>query len=153
MKERLVDPSALPPGYQSHRRDQADSSRVIRSVEEHLVVGSLLAPSSCFGFGHSAHCDCGNLDSHFDFATFAQGGGGWGFSHSTSGVTLSVDVIDERPWVPKNLPFIEAKVMPLRRGRGTQGSGSPSWPPTLSLIAVRAVGFMIGMVGRSSTLA
>ncbi len=160
VKERLVDvQKALPPGYQIRIvRDQAEFIEAsIRSVEEHLVVGSLLAAFVVLLF-------LGNFRSTVIaaisiptsiIATFALI---WymGFTLNMLtmlALTLAVGiVIDDAIVVLENIyRFIEEKGMsPMQAAvEGTKEIGLAVMATTMSLIAIFApVGFMSGMVGR-----
>jgi len=160
VKERLVDvEAALPSGYALRIvRDQAEFIEAsIRSVEEHLVVGSLLAAFVVLLF-------LGNLRSTVIaaisiptsiIATFALV---WymGFTLNMLtmlALTLSVGiVIDDAIVVLENIyRFIEEKGMsPMQAAiEGTREIGLAVLATTLSLVAIFApVGFMSGMVGR-----
>jgi HAE1 family hydrophobic/amphiphilic exporter-1 len=160
VKERLADIRAdLPPGYEMRIvRDQSEFIEAsIRSVEEHLVVGSLLAAFVVLLF-------LGNLRSTIIaaiaiptsiVATFALI---WymGFTLNMLtmlALTLSVGiVIDDAIVVLENIyRFIEEKGMPPMRAaiEGTKEIGLAVLATTLSLVAIFVpVGFMTGMVGR-----
>src|SRR5262245_60753087 len=160
VKDRLDDVErALPPGYSLRIvRNQAEFIEAsIRSVEEHLLVGSLLAAVVVLLF-------LGNLRSTVIaaiaiptsiVATFALI---WymGFTLNMLtmlALTLSVGiVIDDAIVVLENIyRFIEEKAMtPMRAAvEGTKEIGLAVLATTLSLIAIFApVGFMSGMVGR-----
>ena len=160
VKERLDDVQAtLPPGYELRIvRDQAAFIEAsIRSVEEHLVVGSLLAAFVVLLF-------LGNLRSTVIaaiaiptsiIATFALV---WymGFTLNMLtmlALTLAVGiVIDDAIVVLENIyRFIEEKGMPPMQAavEGTREIGLAVLATTLSLVAIFApVGFMSGMVGR-----
>jgi hydrophobic/amphiphilic exporter-1 (mainly G- bacteria), HAE1 family len=160
VKERLQDvQAALPPGYTLRIvRNQADFIEAsIRSVQEHLVVGSLLAAVVVLFF-------LGNFRSTIIaaisiptsiVATFALI---WymGFTLNMLtmlALTLSVGiVIDDAIVVLENIyRFIEEKGMsPMQAAvEGTKEIGLAVMATTLSLVAIFApVGFMAGMVGR-----
>jgi len=160
VKERLDDvEKALPPGYTLRIvRNQADFIEAsIRSVEEHLVVGSLLAAIVVLFF-------LGNFRSTIIaaisiptsiIATFALV---WymGFTLNMLtmlALTLAVGiVIDDAIVVLENIyRFIEEKGMsPMQAAvEGTREIGLAVLATTLSLVAIFApVGFMSGMVGR-----
>ena len=160
VKERLDDiRQALPPGYEIRIvRDQAEFIEAsIRSVEEHLVVGSLLAAFVVLLF-------LGNLRSTVIaavaiptsiIATFALL---WYMNFTLNmltmlALTLSVGiVIDDAIVVLENIyRFIEEKGMtPIQAAiEGTREIGLAVLATTLSLVAIFApVGFMSGMVGR-----
>jgi HAE1 family hydrophobic/amphiphilic exporter-1 len=160
VKERLEDvQAAMPPGYTLRIvRNQADFIEAsIRSVQEHLVVGSLLAAVVVLFF-------LGNLRSTVIaaisiptsiIATFALV---WymGFTLNMLtmlALTLSVGiVIDDAIVVLENIyRFIEEKGMsPMQAAvEGTKEIGLAVMATTLSLVAIFApVGFMAGMVGR-----
>jgi hydrophobic/amphiphilic exporter-1 (mainly G- bacteria), HAE1 family len=160
VKERLSDiQAALPPGYELRIvRDQAEFIEAsFRSVEEHLVVGSLLAAFVVLLF-------LGNLRSTVIaaisiptsiIATFALV---WymGFTLNMLtmlALTLAVGiVIDDAIVVLENIyRFIEEKGMSPRQAavEGTREIGLAVLATTLSLVAIFApVGFMSGMVGR-----
>jgi HAE1 family hydrophobic/amphiphilic exporter-1 len=160
VKERLNDiQQALPAGYSLRIvRDQAEFIEAsIRSVEEHLVVGSLLAAFVVLLF-------LGNLRSTVIaaisiptsiIATFALL---WYMNFTLNmltmlALTLSVGiVIDDAIVVLENIyRFIEEKGMPPIRAaiEGTREIGLAVLATTLSLVAIFApVGFMSGMVGR-----
>ncbi|HLG55072.1 MAG TPA: efflux RND transporter permease subunit [Vicinamibacterales bacterium] len=160
VKDRLSDvENALPPGYSLRIvRNQAEFIEAsIRSVEEHLVVGSLLAAFVVLLF-------LGNLRSTVIaaisiptsiIATFALV---WymGFTLNMLtmlALTLSVGiVIDDAIVVLENIyRFIEEKGMtPMQAAvEGTKEIGLAVMATTLSLVAIFApVGFMSGMVGR-----
>ena len=160
VKERLEDvQAALPPGYTLRIvRDQAEFIEAsIRSVQEHLVVGSLLAALVVLLF-------LGNLRSTIIaaisiptsiIATFALI---WymGFTLNMLtmlALTLAVGiVIDDAIVVLENIyRFIEEKGMsPMQAAvEGTREIGLAVMATTLSLVAIFApVGFMAGMVGR-----
>jgi HAE1 family hydrophobic/amphiphilic exporter-1 len=160
VKRRLAELEAiLPPGYQLRIvRDEAqfiDAS--IAAVEEHLIVGSILAAIVVFVF-------LGNFRSTMIaaiaiptsiVATFALI---WymGFTLNMLtmlALTLSVGiVIDDAIVVLENIyRFIEEKGMaPLKAAiEATREIGLAVMATTLSLVAIFApVGFMSGMVGR-----
>ncbi|HTH07083.1 MAG TPA: efflux RND transporter permease subunit, partial [Ilumatobacteraceae bacterium] len=160
VRDRLEDvEKALPPGYTLRIvRNQADFIEAsIRSVEEHLVVGSLLAAVVVLFF-------LGNFRSTIIaaisiptsiIATFALV---WymGFTLNMLtmlALTLSVGiVIDDAIVVLENIyRFIEEKGMsPMQAAvEGTREIGLAVLATTLSLVAIFApVGFMSGMVGR-----
>ena len=160
VRERLEDvQAALPPGYTIRIvRNQADFIEAsIRSVQEHLVVGSLLAAFVVLLF-------LGNLRSTIIaaisiptsiIATFALI---WymGFTLNMLtmlALTLAVGiVIDDAIVVLENIyRFIEEKGMsPMQAAvEGTREIGLAVLATTLSLVAIFApVGFMAGMVGR-----
>ena len=160
VKERLADvQQALPPGYELRIvRDGAEFIEAsIRSVEEHLIVGSLLAAFVVLLF-------LGNLRSTVIaaisiptsiVATFALL---WymGFTLNMLtmlALTLSVGiVIDDAIVVLENIyRFIEEKGMtPMQAAiEGTREIGLAVLATTMSLVAIFApVGFMSGMVGR-----
>ena len=160
VKERLRDiQQALPPGYQLRVvRDQAEFIEAsIRSVEEHLVIGSLLAALVVLIF-------LGNFRSTVIaaisiptsiIATFALV---WymGFTLNMLtmlALTLAVGiVIDDAIVVLENIyRFIEEKGMPPMQAavEGTKEIGLAVLATTLSLVAIFApVGFMSGMVGQ-----
>jgi HAE1 family hydrophobic/amphiphilic exporter-1 len=160
VKERLVDIQlALPPGYELRIvRDQAEFIEAsFRSVQEHLIVGSLLAALVVFLF-------LGNVRSTVIaaisiptsiIATFALV---WymGFTLNMLtmlALTLAVGiVIDDAIVVLENVyRFIEEKGMsPMQAAiEGTREIGLAVLATTLSLVAIFApVGFMSGMVGR-----
>ena len=160
VKERLADiQAALPPGYQLRIvRDGAEFIEAsIRSVEEHLVVGSFLAAFVVLLF-------LGNLRSTIIaaisiptsiIATFALlWYNGFTLNMLTMlALTLSVGiVIDDAIVVLENIyRFIEEKGMsPMQAAiEGTKEIGLAVMATTLSLVAIFApVGFMSGMVGR-----
>ncbi|HXR44262.1 MAG TPA: efflux RND transporter permease subunit [Pseudolysinimonas sp.] len=160
VRERLEDVQAgLPPGYSIRIvRNQADFIEAsIRSVEEHLVVGSLLAAFVVLIF-------LGNFRSTIIaaisiptsiVATFALI---WymGFTLNMLtmlALTLAVGiVIDDAIVVLENIyRFMEEKGMPPMQAavEGTREIGLAVLATTLSLVAIFApVGFMSGMVGR-----
>jgi hydrophobic/amphiphilic exporter-1 (mainly G- bacteria), HAE1 family len=160
VKERLADiQAALPPGYAVRIvRDQSEFIEAsISSVQEHLIVGSLLAAFVVLLF-------LGNLRSTIIaaisiptsiIATFALL---WymGFTLNMLtmlALTLSVGiVIDDAIVVLENVyRFIEEKGMsPMQAAiEGTREIGLAVLATTLSLVAIFApVGFMSGMVGR-----
>jgi HAE1 family hydrophobic/amphiphilic exporter-1 len=160
VKERLAEVKrALPPGYELRIvRDQAEFIEAsFRSVEEHLIVGSLLAAFVVLLF-------LGNLRSTIIaaisiptsiVATFALV---WymGFTLNMLtmlALTLAVGiVIDDAIVVLENVyRFIEEKGMsPMQAAiEGTREIGLAVLATTLSLVAIFApVGFMSGMVGR-----
>jgi HAE1 family hydrophobic/amphiphilic exporter-1 len=160
VRERLDEvQQALPPGYTLRIvRNQADFIEAsIRSVEEHLVVGSLLAAFVVLLF-------LGNFRSTIIaaisiptsiIATFALI---WymGFTLNMLtmlALTLAVGiVIDDAIVVLENIyRFIEEKGMsPMQAAvEGTREIGLAVLATTLSLVAIFApVGFMAGMVGR-----
>jgi HAE1 family hydrophobic/amphiphilic exporter-1 len=160
VKERLDDLKlALAPGYELRIvRDQAEFIEAsFRSVEEHLVVGSMLAAFVVLLF-------LGNLRSTVIaaisiptsiIATFALV---WymGFTLNMLtmlALTLAVGiVIDDAIVVLENIyRFIEEKGMPPMQAavEGTREIGLAVLATTLSLVAIFApVGFMSGMVGR-----
>jgi len=160
VKQRLADLQAiLPPGYSLRIvRDEAQFIEAsISSVQEHLIVGSILAAIVVFLF-------LGNLRSTMIaaiaiptsiVATFALI---WymGFTLNMLtmlALTLSVGiVIDDAIVVLENIyRFIEEKGMPPLRAavEATQEIGLAVMATTLSLVAIFApVGFMSGMVGR-----
>jgi HAE1 family hydrophobic/amphiphilic exporter-1 len=160
VKERLDDVRpTLPPGYEVRIvRDGAEFIEAsIRSVQEHLIVGSLLAAFVVLLF-------LGNLRSTVIaaisiptsiIATFALI---WymGFTLNMLtmlALTLSVGiVIDDAIVVLENIyRFIEEKGMtPMQAAvEGTREIGLAVMATTLSLVAIFApVGFMSGMVGR-----
>jgi HAE1 family hydrophobic/amphiphilic exporter-1 len=160
IKERLADITpSLPPGYQLRIvRDGAEFIEAsIRSVEEHLVVGSFLAAFVVLLF-------LGNLRSTIIaaisiptsiIATFALlWYNGFTLNMLTMlALTLSVGiVIDDAIVVLENIyRFIEEKGMsPMQAAvEGTREIGLAVMATTLSLVAIFApVGFMSGMVGR-----
>jgi HAE1 family hydrophobic/amphiphilic exporter-1 len=160
VKERLEDvQAALPPGYTLRIvRNQADFIEAsIRSVQEHLIIGSLLAAVVVLFF-------LGNVRSTIIaaiaiptsiIATFALI---WymGFTLNMLtmlALTLAVGiVIDDAIVVLENIyRFIEEKGMsPMQAAvEGTREIGLAVLATTLSLVAIFApVGFMAGMVGR-----
>jgi HAE1 family hydrophobic/amphiphilic exporter-1 len=160
LKDRLATlERALLPGYQMRIvRDEADFIEAsIDTVEEHLVVGSLLAAVVVWLF-------LGNLRSTIIaaisiptsiIATFALI---WymGFTLNMLtmlALTLSVGiVIDDAIVVLENIyRFIEEKGMPPRQAavEATREIGLAVLATTFSLVAIFApVGFMSGMVGR-----
>jgi HAE1 family hydrophobic/amphiphilic exporter-1 len=160
LKVRLAGlEKALLPGYQLRIvRDEADFIEAsIDTVEEHLVVGSLLAAFVVLLF-------LGNLRSTIIaaisiptsiIATFALI---WymGFTLNMLtmlALTLSVGiVIDDAIVVLENIyRFIEEKGMPPRQAaiEATREIGLAVLATTFSLVAIFApVGFMSGMVGR-----
>jgi HAE1 family hydrophobic/amphiphilic exporter-1 len=160
VKERLGDiQAALPPGYELRIvRDGAEFIEAsIRSVEEHLIVGSVLAAFVVLLF-------LGNLRSTVIaaisiptsiVATFALL---WYMNFTLNmltmlALTLSVGiVIDDAIVVLENIyRFIEEKGMsPIQAAiEGTKEIGLAVMATTLSLVAIFApVGFMSGMVGR-----
>ena len=160
VKERLADvQQALPAGYQLRIvRDGAEFIEAsIRSVEEHLIVGSFLAAFVVLLF-------LGNLRSTVIaaisiptsiIATFALlWYNGFTLNMLTMlALTLSVGiVIDDAIVVLENIyRFIEEKGMsPMQAAiEGTKEIGLAVMATTLSLVAIFApVGFMSGMVGR-----
>ena len=160
VKARLRElESILPPGYQLRIvRDEAQFIEAsIASVQEHLIVGSLLAALVVWLF-------LGNLRSTIIaaiaiptsiIATFALI---WymGFTLNMLtmlALTLSVGiVIDDAIVVLENIfRFIEEKGMPPLQAavEATKEIGLAVMATTLSLVAIFApVGFMSGMVGR-----
>jgi HAE1 family hydrophobic/amphiphilic exporter-1 len=160
VKARLRELEAiLPPGYQLRIvRDEAQFIEAsIASVQEHLIVGSLLAALVVWLF-------LGNLRSTMIaaiaiptsiIATFALI---WymGFTLNMLtmlALTLSVGiVIDDAIVVLENIfRFIEEKGMPPLQAaiEATKEIGLAVMATTLSLVAIFApVGFMSGMVGR-----
>jgi len=160
VKERLDDiQQALPPGYELRIvRDGAEFIEAsIRSVEEHLIVGSVLAAFVVLLF-------LGNLRSTVIaaisiptsiVATFALL---WYMNFTLNmltmlALTLSVGiVIDDAIVVLENIyRFIEEKGMPPIQAaiEGTREIGLAVLATTMSLVAIFApVGFMSGMVGR-----
>jgi hydrophobic/amphiphilic exporter-1 (mainly G- bacteria), HAE1 family len=160
VKERLADiQEALPPGYELRIvRDGAEFIEAsIRSVEEHLIVGSVLAAFVVLLF-------LGNLRSTVIaaisiptsiVATFALL---WYMNFTLNmltmlALTLSVGiVIDDAIVVLENIyRFIEEKGMPPIQAaiEGTREIGLAVLATTMSLVAIFApVGFMSGMVGR-----
>jgi HAE1 family hydrophobic/amphiphilic exporter-1 len=160
VKERLADlQEILPPGYSLRIvRDEAQFIEAsIASVQEHLIVGSILAAIVVFVF-------LGNFRSTMIaaiaiptsiIATFALI---WfmGFTLNMLtmlALTLSVGiVIDDAIVVLENIyRFIEEKGMPPMQAavEATQEIGLAVMATTLSLVAIFApVGFMSGMVGR-----
>ena len=160
VKERLADIQlALPAGYELRIvRDQAEFIEAsFRSVQEHLIVGSVLAALVVFMF-------LGNVRSTVIaaisiptsiIATFALV---WymGFTLNMLtmlALTLAVGiVIDDAIVVLENVyRFIEEKGMPPMQAaiEGTREIGLAVLATTLSLVAIFApVGFMSGMVGR-----
>jgi hydrophobic/amphiphilic exporter-1 (mainly G- bacteria), HAE1 family len=160
VKERLAEVQlALPPGYELRIvRDGAEFIEAsIRSVEEHLVVGSVLAAFVVLLF-------LGNLRSTVIaaisiptsiVATFALL---WYMNFTLNmltmlALTLSVGiVIDDAIVVLENIyRFIEEKGMPPIQAaiEGTREIGLAVLATTMSLVAIFApVGFMSGMVGR-----
>lgn len=160
VKERLTDLQAiLPAGYQLRIvRDEAQFIEAsIASVQEHLVVGSILAAIVVFLF-------LGNVRSTVIaaisiptsiIATFALV---WymGFTLNMLtmlALTLSVGiVIDDAIVVLENIfRFIEEKGMPPMQAavEATREIGLAVMATTLSLVAIFApVGFMSGMVGK-----
>ena len=160
VRERLDDvQAALPPGYSIRIvRNQADFIEAsIRSVQEHLIVGSLLAAFVVLIF-------LGNFRSTIIaaisiptsiIATFSLI---WymGFTLNMLtmlALTLAVGiVIDDAIVVLENIyRFIEEKGMsPMQAAvEGTREIGLAVMATTLSLVAIFVpVGFMGGMVGR-----
>ena len=160
VKRRLAELEAiLPPGYELRIvRDEAQFiEAAIGAVQEHLIIGSLLAAIVVFVF-------LSNLRSTLIaaiaiptsiVATFALI---WymGFTLNMLtmlALTLSVGiVIDDAIVVLENIyRFIEEKGMPPMRAavEATQEIGLAVMATTLSLVAIFApVGFMSGMVGR-----
>jgi hydrophobic/amphiphilic exporter-1 (mainly G- bacteria), HAE1 family len=160
VKERLADiQEALPLGYELRIvRDGAEFIEAsIRSVEEHLIVGSMLAAFVVLLF-------LGNLRSTVIaaisiptsiVATFALL---WYMNFTLNmltmlALTLSVGiVIDDAIVVLENIyRFIEEKGMPPIQAaiEGTREIGLAVLATTMSLVAIFApVGFMSGMVGR-----
>jgi HAE1 family hydrophobic/amphiphilic exporter-1 len=160
LKDRLATlQQTLLPGYQMRIvRDEADFIEAsIDTVEEHLVVGSLLAALVVWLF-------LGNLRSTIIaaisiptsiIATFALI---WymGFTLNMLtmlALTLSVGiVIDDAIVVLENIyRFIEEKGMPPKQAavEATREIGLAVLATTFSLVAIFApVGFMSGMVGR-----
>src|SRR5687768_1696519 len=160
VKERLADvQQALPPGYELRIvRDGAEFIEAsIRSVEEHLVVGSVLAAFVVLLF-------LGNLRSTVIaaisiptsiVATFALL---WYMNFTLNmltmlALTLSVGiVIDDAIVVLENIyRFIEEKGMqPIQAAiEGTREIGLAVLATTLSLMAVFVpIGFMQGIVGK-----
>jgi HAE1 family hydrophobic/amphiphilic exporter-1 len=160
LKERLAEVrQALPPGYDLRIvRDGAEFIEAsIRSVEEHLIVGSVLAAFVVLVF-------LGNLRSTVIaaisiptsiIATFALL---WYMNFTLNmltmlALTLSVGiVIDDAIVVLENIyRFIEEKGMPPIQAaiEGTREIGLAVLATTMSLVAIFApVGFMSGMVGR-----
>ena len=160
VKRRLVELEAiLPPGYQLRIvRDEAQFIEAsIANVQEHLIVGSILAAIVVLVF-------LGNFRSTMIaaiaiptsiVATFALI---WymGFTLNMLtmlALTLSVGiVIDDAIVVLENIyRFIEEKGMPPMRAaiEATREIGLAVMATTLSLVAIFApVGFMSGMVGR-----
>ena len=160
IKDRLqIIQSSLPQGYELRIvRDEAQFIEAsIAAVEEHLIVGSLLAAGVVLLF-------LGNLRSTIIaavaiptsiIATFALI---WymGFTLNMLtmlALTLSVGiVIDDAIVVLENIyRFIEEKGMPPRQAaiEATREIGLAVMATTLSLVAIFApVGFMSGIVGR-----
>jgi hydrophobic/amphiphilic exporter-1 (mainly G- bacteria), HAE1 family len=160
VKRRFAELDAiLPPGYQLRIvRDEAQFIEAsIASVQEHLIVGSILAAIVVFVF-------LGNVRSTMIaaiaiptsiVATFALI---WymGFTLNMLtmlALTLSVGiVIDDAIVVLENIyRFIEEKGMPPMQAaiEATKEIGLAVMATTLSLVAIFApVGFMSGMVGR-----
>lgn len=160
VKQRLADLTAiLPAGYQLRIvRDEAQFIEAsIASVQEHLIVGSILAAIVVFLF-------LGNVRSTVIaaisiptsiVATFALV---WymGFTLNMLtmlALTLSVGiVIDDAIVVLENIfRFIEEKGMPPMRAavEATKEIGLAVMATTFSLVAIFApVGFMSGMVGK-----
>ena len=160
VKRRLAElEEILPPGYQLRIvRDEAQFIEAsIAAVEEHLIVGSILAAIVVFVF-------LGNVRSTMIaaiaiptsiVATFALI---WymGFTLNMLtmlALTLSVGiVIDDAIVVLENIyRFIEEKGMPPMTAaiEATREIGLAVMATTLSLVAIFApVGFMSGMVGR-----
>src|SRR5215213_2813029 len=160
VKRRLTElETILPPGYQLRIvRDEAQFIEAsIASVQEHLIVGSILAAIVVFLF-------LGNVRSTMIaaisiptsiVATFALV---WymGFTLNMLtmlALTLSVGiVIDDAIVVLENIyRFIEEKGMPPMQAavEATQEIGLAVMATTLSLVAIFVpVGFMSGMVGR-----
>src|SRR5688572_20992417 len=160
VKQRLAElETILPPGYQLRIvRDEAQFIEAsIASVQEHLIVGSILAAIVVFVF-------LGNFRSTMIaaiaiptsiVATFALI---WymGFTLNMLtmlALTLSVGiVIDDAIVVLENIyRFIEEKGMPplVAAVEATREIGLAVMATTLSLVAIFApVGFMSGMVGR-----
>ena len=160
VKQRLADLTAiLPAGYQLRIvRDEAQFIEAsIASVQEHLIVGSILAAIVVFLF-------LGNVRSTVIaaisiptsiVATFALV---WymGFTLNLLtmlALTLSVGiVIDDAIVVLENIfRFIEEKGMPPMRAavEATREIGLAVMATTFSLVAIFApVGFMSGMVGK-----
>ena len=160
VKRRLAElETILPPGYQLRIvRDEAQFIEAsIASVQEHLIVGSILAAIVVFVF-------LGNFRSTMIaaiaiptsiIATFSLI---WymGFTLNMLtmlALTLSVGiVIDDAIVVLENIyRFIEEKGMPPMQAavEATREIGLAVMATTLSLVAIFApVGFMSGMVGR-----
>ena len=160
VKERLIDLQAiLPAGYRLRIvRDEAQFIEAsIASVQEHLIVGSILAAIVVFLF-------LGNVRSTVIaavsiptsiIATFSLV---WymGFTLNMLtmlALTLSVGiVIDDAIVVLENIfRFIEEKGMPPMQAavEATKEIGLAVMATTLSLVAIFApVGFMSGMVGK-----
>jgi HAE1 family hydrophobic/amphiphilic exporter-1 len=160
VKQRLTElESILPPGYDLRIvRDEAQFIEAsIDAVEEHLIIGSILAALVVFLF-------LGNVRSTVIaavaiptsiVATFALI---WymGFTLNMLtmlALTLSVGiVIDDAIVVLENIyRFIEEKGMPPLQAavEATQEIGLAVMATTLSLVAIFApVGFMSGMVGK-----
>ena len=160
VKQRLADLQGIvPPGYQLRIvRDEAQFIEAsIANVQEHLIVGSILAAVVVWLF-------LGNFRSTVIaaisiptsiIATFALV---WymGFTLNMLtmlALTLSVGiVIDDAIVVLENIfRFIEEKGMPPMRAavEATNEIGLAVMATTLSLVAIFApVGFMSGMVGR-----
>ena len=160
VKERLAEVEAsLPPGYNLRIvRDEAQFIEAsIAAVQEHLIVGSVLAAVVVFLF-------LGNIRSTIIaaisiptsiIATFALV---WymGFTLNMLtmlALTLSVGiVIDDAIVVLENIfRFIEEKGMPPMQAavEATREIGLAVLATTLSLVAIFApVGFMGGMIGR-----
>jgi HAE1 family hydrophobic/amphiphilic exporter-1 len=160
LKERLADLlPTLPAGF--HVRTVRDSSEFIQasvtSLQEHLVVGSLLASLVVWIFlGNFRSTVIAAISIPTSIvATFALI---WymGFTLNMLtmlGLTLSVGiVIDDAIVVLENIyRFIEEKGMPPVQAaiEGTREIGLAVMATTLSLVAIFVpVGFMSGMVGR-----
>ncbi|MGE3840569.1 MAG: efflux RND transporter permease subunit, partial [Vicinamibacterales bacterium] len=160
IKERLaVVTGSLPPGYQIRVvRNQADFIEAsIRSVEEHLVVGSILAALVVLLFLRdlrSTFIAAISIPTSI-VATFALiWYAGFTLNMLTMlALTLSVGiVIDDAIVVLENIyRFIEEKGMrPMDAAiEATREIGLAVLATTLSLVAIFApIGFMSGMVGR-----
>jgi len=160
VKQRLADlQTILPPGYQLRIvRDEAQFIEAsIASVQEHLIVGSILAAIVVFLFlGNFRSTVIAAISIPTSIvATFALV---WymGFTLNMLtmlALTLSVGiVIDDAIVVLENIyRFIEEKGMPPMQAavEATKEIGLAVMATTFSLVAIFApVGFMSGMVGK-----
>ena len=160
VKQRLAEiTTILPPGYQLRIvRDEAQFiEAAIGAVQEHLIVGSILAAIVVFIFLNNLRSTMiaaiaipTSIVASFALIWYM----GFTLNMLTMlALTLSVGiVIDDAIVVLENIyRFIEEKGMPPMRAavEATQEIGLAVMATTFSLVAIFApVGFMSGMVGR-----